>query len=176
MCPTKPDGIPSEQRLVLVNARGKRFEEFLNQFQPPERRLQRQPPDAEITGHHALAGDGLKDVENLLALPEAVEENRHGTQVDGVRAEPDQVALDARKLRQKHANPLGAPGDFQIQQLLGGQAESQVIGQRRQVVNPVGERDALGVSLALKGFFKASVEIANVVNGAHHGFTIELQH
>ena len=161
---------------VLVDARGKALGELFHALQPAQRGLQRQPADAEIAGHHALAGNGLKDVQDLLALAEAIEENGHGAKVDGVRSQPHQVALDARQFGQQHANPLRPRRDFQIQQLLHRQAESQVVGKRREIIHAVGEGDALGVSLAFEGFLEAGVQIADVVNGAHDGFAFEFQH
>ena len=78
---------------------GKLFRSFSTRLQPAERRLERQTSDAEVAGHHALAGDGLKNVQDFLALAEAIKEDRHGAEVDGVRPKPNQVALDARQLR-----------------------------------------------------------------------------
>ena len=155
---------------------GKLLAKLLHALQPAQRRLQRQAADAEIAGHHALAGDGLEDVQNLLALAEAIEENRHGAEVDGVRPQPHQVALDARQFGQQHANPLRPRRDFQVQQLFRGQAESQIVRKRREIIHAVGEGDALGVGLALEGFLEAGVQVADVVNGAHDGFALELQH
>ena len=45
-----------------------------------------------------LAGEHLEDAQNVLALAEAVEEHRHRADVERVRAQPHQVAVDARQL------------------------------------------------------------------------------
>ena len=46
----------------------------------------------------------LVDVEQQLALAEAVEHHRHGADFHAVRAEPDQVAVDALQLGEEHAD------------------------------------------------------------------------
>ncbi len=81
-----------QQVLVLVaRGRGRRRRNACTRSCQPARRLERQPADAEIAGHHALAGEHLEDPQDLFALAEAVEEHRHRADVDGVRAQPDQV-------------------------------------------------------------------------------------
>src|SRR2546426_1606136 len=53
---------------------------------------------------------------SLLALAEAVEENRHCAQIDGVRAKPHQVRANARQLGEQHADVLRALGDLQAEE------------------------------------------------------------
>src|SRR5438876_823177 len=103
-----PDAVFRKQRLVFVDAARQHLDHAPDRLQPTRRRLQRQPADAEIAGHHPLAGDQLENVQNLLALAEAVQEDGHGAEVDRVRAEPYQVRLDARQLGQKYADVLRA--------------------------------------------------------------------
>ena len=88
------------------------LDERLDPLKPAGRRLQSQAANAEITGHHALAGDDLENLHDLFALAEAIEEDGHGAEVDGVRAEPDQVRSDASEFGEEHANVLGALGNF----------------------------------------------------------------
>ena len=92
----------------------------------------RQAADAHVAGHHALAGDVLKDAKQLFALAEAVEEDGQGADVHGVGAQPDQVRLDAGEFLQEDAEVDGAFGDFEAKQLLHAEAvgELLVMGQR----------------------------------------------
>src|SRR5437660_11175421 len=105
--------------------------------------LERQPADAEVAGHHPLAGDHLQDLEDLLALAEAIEENRHCAQIDGVRAKPYQVRANARQLGEQHADVLRALGDLQAEELLDRQAVAQIVGERRKIIQPIGQADGL---------------------------------
>jgi hypothetical protein len=105
-----PDAVAGEQFLVLVDARGKDVDEVLHALLPAARVRQRQSADAEVAGHHALPGEHLEDAQNFFALAEAVEEHAHGADVDGVRAEPHQMAVQAGQLRQHDARPLACGG------------------------------------------------------------------
>ena len=60
-----------------------------------------------------------------------------------MRPQPDQMALDARQFGQQHADPLGARWHFEVEQFLDGQAESQIIGEWREIVHPVGHHQGL---------------------------------
>ena len=111
---------------------------FFTRLLPAARRLKRQPADAEIAGHHALPREHLEDAQNLFALAEAIQEHRHRADIDGVRAQPDQVAVQARELGQHHAHPLRLRRNFEAEQLLHRQAIAQVIRKRREVIDAVG--------------------------------------
>ena len=76
------------------------------------------------------AGEHLVDVEQQLALAEAVEHHRHGADFHAVRAEPDQVAVDALQLRDQHADVAHALRHLEAEQLLDRQAERQAVGLR----------------------------------------------
>ncbi len=146
---------------------------FSHPLLPAPRRLQRQPADAKVAGHHALAGEHFEDAQDVFALAEAVEEDRHGADIDGVRAQPDQVAVEARQLRQHHPHPLRLRRNLQAEQFLYRQAPAQVIRQRRQVIHPVGERDRLLIELDFEFLFDAGVQVADVRLAMHDGFAIE---
>ena len=55
---------------------------LLHALLPAARRLERQPADAEVAGHHALAGEHLEDAQDVFALAEAVEEHAHRADID----------------------------------------------------------------------------------------------
>ena len=55
-------------------------------------------------GHH------LEDAQNFFALAEGVEEDRERADVHGVRAQPDQVRIEAGELGEQDANPLARSG------------------------------------------------------------------
>ena len=51
-----------------------------------------------------------------------------------------------------------------------------VVGHRRDVIHPVGDRDVLVVVQALADFFKARVQVADVRHGVDDAFAVELEH
>ena len=154
-----------QQVFVFVDAARENVDELLHALLPAARRLQRQPADAEIAGHHALAGEHFENAQNLFALAEAVEEHAHRADVDGVRAQPHQVAVEARQLGQHHAHPLRLRRNLQPEQLLHRQAVAQIVRERRQVIDAVGQRDRLLVGLDLEFLLDAGVQIADVRRG-----------
>ena len=133
------------------------------------------PPDPEVAGHHALAGEHLEDAQDLFALAEAIEEHAHRADVERVGPQPDQVAVQARHLREQHAHPLRHGRDFHSQQLLHRQAVAEVVGKRRQVVDAVGERHRLLVGFDLEFLFDAGVQIPDVGAARHHVLAVKLQ-
>ena len=118
---------------------GKRSTKFFTRSKKP-RGGSSEPADAEVGGHHALAADHLEHAQHVFAFAEAVEEHRHGADIEGVRAQPDQVRVDARQFVQHHAEPLRPRRDLQAQQLFHRQHVTQVVGQRAEIIDAVGER------------------------------------
>src|SRR5579883_680838 len=98
---------------------------------------QRQPADANVAGHHALAGEALEDLEDLFALAEAIEHHRHGSHIERVRAKPNEMGRDALQLDHHHADILGALGNLQAKELLDGQAVDEVVAERIEVIHAV---------------------------------------
>ena len=111
-----------QQVFVFVDVGGQRIDEAPDAVQPARRRFEREPADAEIAGHHPLAGDVLENLHDLFALAEAVKEDRHRAEIDRVRAQPDQMRGDARQFGEQHADVLRALGNFDADQLFDGQA------------------------------------------------------
>ncbi len=119
------DGIAGEQVGVLVDLLREGADEGLHAIKEVEGRLHGQAADADVAGHHALAGYGFKEAENVFALAEGVKENGERADVHGVRAEPDQVGVEAAQLGQQDAQPLGLVGNFQAEQLFHGQSSNR---------------------------------------------------
>ncbi len=153
---------------------GKCPDECLDAIEEIQRRLHGEAADAEVAGHHALAGYRLKEPENLFALAEGVEEDGEGANVHGVRAEPDEVRIEAAELGEQNANPLGALGDFEAEKLFDGQAVAEIVGERIEIVDAIGERNDLLIELGLAGFLDAGVQIADLRPNADDDFAVDL--
>src|SRR5260370_1412164 len=134
-----PDAVAGEQLLVFVDAPGHHLQKFLDALEVAGRRVQRQPADADVAGHHALASDKLKNLQDFFALAEAIKKDGHGPEVDGVRAQPDQVRGNALQFDHQHADILRALWYFQPEKSFDGKAISEVIAQRIEVVDAVGK-------------------------------------
>ena len=77
----QPDGIAGEQVLVLIDCAQGSVGEFFHSREETQRRLQRQAADAEVRGHHPLAGDHFEHAQHVFALAEAIEEDGHRADV-----------------------------------------------------------------------------------------------
>ena len=90
-----------------------------------------------------------------------------------MRAEPDEVRVEAAELGEQDANPLGALGNFEAEKLFDGQTVTEVVGERIEVVDAVSERDDLLVELGLAGFLDAGVQIADLWADADDDLAID---
>ena len=136
---------------------------------------QREAANPDIAGHHALPGEHLENAQNLFALPETVKEHAHRADVDGVRRQPHQMAVQTRKLRQHHARPLCEFGNFQTQQLFRRQTVHQVIRQRSQIIDPVRQRHALLVRLDFEFLLDPRVQVPDIRRRFDNGFAVQFQ-
>ncbi len=122
-------------------------------------------------------GEHLEDPQNVLALAEAVEKDGHRADVQRVRSQPYQVAVQALKFDQHHAHPLRLGRDLDIaDQLFHRQRVDQIVRQVREIIHAIGQRHHLlpGFDLAL--FFDAGVQEPDVGNRLENGLAVQLQH
>ena len=117
--------------------------------------------DLEVARVHALAGGHLEQVEQLLALAEAVPPDRDRAEVERARAEPHEVAHDAVQLEVDHAQVLRALGDLDLEQRLDRAAEGHRVEVVGEVVHPLDDGDDLPVALVLGGLLDAGVDVAD---------------
>src|SRR5271157_3394567 len=170
-----PNWIAGQQALVFINVRREAIEKTLHAVEETQWRLKRKSTNAEVRGHHALARNRFEQAQHVFTLAEAIEEDRHGADVQRVRSQPYQVGVDAGQLVQHDADPLRARRDIKPQQLLHRQAVSQVVGHGAEIINAIGERHHLLVELGLAGLLDARVQIPDIGHHPHDGFAVNLQ-
>jgi hypothetical protein len=117
--------------------------------------------DLDVARVHALAGGHLEQVEDLLAVAEAVPEHRDRAEVERARPEPHEVGHDAVELEVDHAQVLRARRDLEVEQRLDRPAERHRVEVVREVVHPLDDRDDLPVGLVLGGLLDAGVDVAD---------------
>ena len=173
--PAEPDAVPGQQLFVFVDAAGHHLQKFFDPLGPARWRLQCQPSDADVAGHHALPGDELENFQDFFALPEAVQKNRHGAHIDGVCAQPDKVRGNSLQFHHQNAKVLSALGYLQAEKFLDREAVNQVVAQRVQIIHAISQRDRLRIRFVFTGLFDAGVEISEIGNGFQNGFTVQFQ-
>ena len=92
-----------------------------------------------------------------------------------MRAQPHQVAVEARQFGEHDAHPLGLRRNLQFQQFLHRQAPAQVHGERRQVIHAVGQGDRLLIVLDFEFLFDAGVQETDVGPAGDDGFAVQFQ-
>jgi len=173
--PALPDGVLRQQRLVLVHPFLEGVREGPHGPDKAAVDVGRQSPDPQKAGRQAGAREGLEDVHERLPLAQGIEQRRHGPEVVGVGAEPEQVARDPLQLGQGDADVAGPPGDLDVHELFHRQDIGQVVAQGRQVVEAVGEHDDLVVRAVLGELLDAPVQKADVGAGVDDGLAVELE-
>ena len=118
--------------------------------------------DPAERGVHARPGDHLHEVHDHLALAHGVEQRGHRAEVHRQRAGDQEVAGKPRQLGHQHADVLRPLRRLDVEELLDRQREGEVVGGRAEIVQPVGQREDLGVGEALGQLLGAAVQIADV--------------
>ena len=159
--PREEDLVAVEQRLVLADPDRHFLDEGAQLLLEAERDVLDHAADLEVAGVHPLPGRHLEQVEDLVALAEAVPEHRDRAEVERRRPQPDQVGVDPVELEEDRPQVLGAGRDLELDQPLDRAAEGLHLEEVGDVVHPLDEGDDLPVALVLAGLFDPGVDVAD---------------
>ena len=134
-----------------------------------------QPPDPDEARGEPGAGDVLHDLDDRLPLPEGVEERRHGPEVEGVGAQPEEMGRDPLEFGEDDPQVLGPLGYLDAEELLHRQAVGEVVGETARVVQPVRQGQRLGVGHGLGKLLHPPVEVADMRHGLDDDLSVQLQ-
>ena len=125
---------------------------------------------------HARARNGFVDVQQILALSEAVEEDRHGPEVEPVRPEREGVREQPRDLVEQDAQILRAYRRLDAQQLLDRADIGVLVTHHRRVIEAIHVRQVLQIRSVLREFFGRAMQQADMGIGALDHLSVHLQH
>ena len=132
-------------------------------------------PDERVV--HPQPGDQLEQVEHQLALAEA--DRHHGQRADlhAAGGDRDEVAGDAVELHQEDPHDLRLLRDvvLDVQEPLHAEGVGRLVVERRQVVHPGAERDALHPGAELHVLLDAGVQVADAAAGLGDRLALELE-
>jgi hypothetical protein len=117
----------------------------------------------------------LEEVEDLLAVPQQVQERREGADVHRVGADRDRVRGDPLQLGHQHADRLHVRAHLDAHQLLDGEREAERVAHRRHVVHAVGVGQHPGVVDVLGVLLEAAVQVADVGPRRAHDLAVGAQ-
>ena len=174
--PVQEDLILVEQGLELVHARGHPGRELADLLHPADRDVLEDAADLEVARVHALARGHLEQVEDLLAVAEAIPEHRDRPEIQRARAQPHEVGRDPVELHVDHAQVLRAWRDLEVEDRLDRSAECHRVEVVGEVVHPLDDRDDLPVRHVLGRLLDAGVEVADLRLDVAHDFAVERRH
>ena len=125
---------------------------------------------------HARTGYRLIDVEQVLALAEAIQKDGHRADVQPVRAQPQQVVQQAGDFIEHHADVLRALRHLDAKQLLDRHHIGVLVDHHRHVVETVHVRHRLDERLVFSEFFGRAVQQADMRIGAFDDLAVQFQH
>ena len=130
------DDVVVEERLVLVDALRHHVDEAAAFGGEAGRDVLGEAAGLEVAGVHPHARDHLEQVEHQVALAEAVPEDRDRSELEPGRAEPDEMRVDPRQLREQRPHPDGLRRRLDAEQLLDRHHEDELVLLEREVVHP----------------------------------------
>ena len=128
--------------------------------------IQRQPGTTEL----------FKKIQQHLPLAERPEEDRHRPDIQGLRAQPEQVADDALHFGHDRPHVLRALRYGHADQFFNGANVGVVVRHGADVIQPVRMRNDLRVMQAFGKFLHPAVQIAHVGNRLGNAFAVQFQH
>ena len=140
---------------------------------PAPRQVVLQPADAVEVRVEAPAGDGLDEVEDVLAVAEAVERGRDRADLQAHLAEEQHEGGDARQLGEDRADVLRARRRLDPHEQLGAVDERHLVREARQPVDAVDQRGDLRVGAELGELLVAAVHVADDRIGRDHPLAVE---
>ena len=120
-------------------------------------------------------GYGFVAVHQVLTLAESVQEHGHGTDIDGVRTNPQQVVQYTGDLGKHDTDVLRTLRHLDTHQFFDGQAVSVLVTHHGHIVQTVHVRQGLDEGLAFGQFLGAAMQQADMRVGTLYHFTIQLQ-
>ena len=171
--PLQHDLVGVQDRAVLISALGHHLQELAELCLEAVRDVLDHAAHLEVARVHPLPGGHLEQVEDQLALAQAVQEDRDRAEVERAGAEPDQVRGDAVQLEMDHAQVLAAGRDLDLEQRLDGGAVGHRVEVVGQVVHALDDRDDLPVGLVLGRLLDPRVHVADDRFDVAHDLPLE---
>ena len=136
-----------------------------------------QPAGADVGVVHPQAGDRLEQGQDEFAFPEAEEHRRHRTEFHAAGGQRHQVRGDPVELHEHHPDHRGARRNVvgDAQEAFHPQAVRGLVEERREIVHPRDEGDALGPVPVLQVLLDPGVQKADAATGFDHRLALDLQ-
>src|SRR5262249_33600318 len=135
-----------------------------------------QAADPKRVSRESRADEVFKNLEDLFALAKTIKQNRDGSDIDRVRAKPQQMRSYSLEFRQNHSKLLGALWHFDLKQPFDSLDVTEVSRNRGDVVEAIPVRRDHRVGVVFGDLLNASMQIADVAIQIHDGLAVQLQY
>ena len=163
---------------VFVRPEG-RSQEVLERFlrrRKMDRQIAVHTTWAIVRGMHARTRNRLIAVQQIFALTEAIQEDRHCTDVETMRSEPHQVIQDTRDLIEHDADVLRTDRHLNTEQFLDRKHIGVLVAHHGAVIETIHVRHRLQEGAVLGQLFRGPVQQSDMRIGTHDRFAVQLQH
>ena len=171
------DAVAREQFFRLVEIDHDFVQKPAALVHPAGRQVAGQAADAGVGGGEPRAGQCFDEAINLFPLGEREEKHGQGANVHGKSAQAQQMRRDAGQFAADDPDELAARRQLLVdaKEFFDRQRISDIVGQRRQVIEPVRVRDELAVGHVLGDLFVAAMQITDVRHRFGDDFAVEFQ-
>ena len=149
------DPVAGQQPFHVVERLGEGAEEGADLLDHQRREIMGDPADPGVAVGEPGSAERLENVVDHLALVEAVEEEGERSRVEPHRAVAEEVVTDPGQFGDDRADHLATWRQIDPQERLHGVVPGDVVGHRRDVVHPVGDRHVLVEREVLADLLKA---------------------
>ena len=155
---------------------GKRLQKFAQAVDQRRGKIAVHSPDPKIIQRQARAAELFKKVEQDFPFAERPEEHRHGPDIQGLRAQPEQVADDALHFGHDRPDVLGPLRDRDADQFFHGAHVGVIVRHGAHVIQAIRMRNDLHVMEAFGELLHAAMQIPHVGNGLGDSLPVQFQY
>ena len=162
LVPRKPYPVLIEELLIVGNPTGQEIDKVVTLILEARLEVETNSPYPHIVRGHPCPTQHFEEVEDHLSLPERIEEDGHGSQIEGPRADSDEVTADPGELRGYNTDILRPLRQHDLHEFLHRLHVGEVIGHPRHIVKPVRIGDELGIEEVFGYLFRPPVEVTDI--------------
>ena len=174
--PGHPDPVPLQQRVIFLHVFGKRLQKPAQAFNQFRGQVAVYSPDSIIIQRQPRAAELFKKIQQDFPFAKRPEEHRHGPDIQGLRAQPEEVADDALHFGHDRADVLGPLRYRHADQFFNGAHVGIVVRHGAHIIQAIRMRNDLHVMEAFGEFFDAAMQIPQIGNGFGHSLAVQFQH
>ncbi|EGE58077.1 hypothetical protein RHECNPAF_35000134 [Rhizobium etli CNPAF512] len=151
-----------EQSLIVADPVREDVAKLADLREESVRQILAHAADPAEGGVHARTSDHFQEVHDHFTFAHDVKQCGHGAEIHRQSARDQEVTGDPCQLGHHHADILRPDRCFYAEEFLHRQREGEVVRGWAEIVEPVRQRENLGIGETLRQFFGAAMEVADM--------------